>query len=100
LAGDYLHKGKARRSARQGLFEEESYDDVVREAQAIVELILKGTLRFIGVDPPKRHDMPPVSLVQHAQMEGEYYELPNGLQFPVGMQYFKTPFPAVRGTPR
>ena len=44
--------------------------------------------------------MPPVSLVQHAQMEGEYYELPNGLQFPVGMQYFKTPFPAVRGTPR
>jgi CRISPR-associated protein Csc1 len=44
--------------------------------------------------------MPPVSLVQHAQMEGEYYELPNGLQLPVGMQYFKTPFPAVRGTSR
>jgi CRISPR-associated protein Csc1 len=44
--------------------------------------------------------MPPVSLRQHAQMEGEYYELPNGLQFPVDMQYFKTPFPAVRGTPR
>ena len=40
--------------------------------------------------------MLPVSLVQHAQMEGEYYELPNGLQFLGGMQYFKTPFPAVR----
>jgi HEPN domain-containing protein len=54
LARDYLRKGKARRSALQVLFEEESYDDVVREVQAIVELILKGTLRFIGVDPPKR----------------------------------------------
>ena len=32
--------------------------------------------------------IPPVSLVQHAQMEGEYYELPHGLQIPVGMQYF------------
>jgi CRISPR-associated protein Csc1 len=34
--------------------------------------------------------MPPVSLVQHVQMEGEYYELPNGLQIPVGMQYFQS----------
>jgi CRISPR-associated protein Csc1 len=33
--------------------------------------------------------IPPVSLVQHVQMEGEYYELPNGLQLPVGMQYFQ-----------
>jgi HEPN domain-containing protein len=57
LARDYLRKGKARRRALQVLFEEESYDDVVREAQAIVELILKGTLRFIGVDPRKRPDV-------------------------------------------
>ena len=57
LARDYFRRGKARRHALQVLFEEESYDDVVREAQAIVELILKGTLRFIGVDPPKRHDV-------------------------------------------
>jgi HEPN domain-containing protein len=57
LARDYLRKGRARRRALQVLFEEGSYDDVVREAQAIVELILKGTLRFIGVDPPKRHDV-------------------------------------------
>jgi HEPN domain-containing protein len=57
LARDYLRKGRARRRALQVLFEEGSYDDVVREAQAIVELILKGALRFIGVDPPKRHDV-------------------------------------------
>ena len=57
LARDYLRKGKARRRALQILFEEGSYDDVVREAQAIVELVLRGTLRCIGVDPPKRHDV-------------------------------------------
>jgi CRISPR-associated protein Csc1 len=34
--------------------------------------------------------IPPVSLVQNAQMEGEYYELPNRLQLPVGMHYFQT----------
>lgn len=37
--------------------------------------------------------IPPVSLVQHAQMEGEHYALPNGLQLPVGMQYFRTTSP-------
>lgn len=34
-----------------------AYADVVRESQEVVELILKGTLRFIGVDPPKRRDV-------------------------------------------
>ena len=48
LAHDYLRKSKARRRALQTLFEEGSYDDVVREAQAIVELILKGDTAFSG----------------------------------------------------
>lgn len=37
--------------------EEEAYSDVVREAQEIVELALKGMLRQIGVEPPKQHDV-------------------------------------------
>jgi HEPN domain-containing protein len=57
LARDYFRKGKARRRTLQVLFEEGSYDDVVREAQAIVELIFKGALHFWGADPPKRHDV-------------------------------------------
>jgi HEPN domain-containing protein len=57
LARDYLRKSKARRRALQTLFAEDSHDDVGRESQAIVELTLKGTLRFLGVDPPKRHDV-------------------------------------------
>ncbi len=32
--------------------------------------------------------MPPVSLVLNARLEGHYYELPNKVQIPAGMQYF------------
>lgn len=34
--------------------------------------------------------MPPVSLVQNVQIEGEYYELPGRWQLPAGMRYFQT----------
>jgi HEPN domain-containing protein len=30
---------------------------VVRESHDVVELVLKGALRFVGVEPPKRHDI-------------------------------------------
>jgi HEPN domain-containing protein len=36
---------------------EDDYSDVVREAQEIVELALKGMLRQIGIEPPKWHDV-------------------------------------------
>ena len=57
LARDYLRRARLRREALDLLFRREGYADVVRESQEVVELILKGTLRFIGVDPPKRHDV-------------------------------------------
>lgn len=31
-------------------------DYLVRESQDVVELVRKGALRFVGVEPPKRHD--------------------------------------------
>ena len=31
--------------------------DVVREAQEIVELALKGLLRQVGIEPPRWHDV-------------------------------------------
>ena len=39
------------------LLAEEAYSDVVREAQEIVELALKGVLRQVGVEPPRWHDV-------------------------------------------
>jgi HEPN domain-containing protein len=46
------------------LFEDEAYSDVVREAQELVELVLKGILRFVGIEPPKQHDVGSL-LLQH-----------------------------------
>lgn len=62
IARDYLRKALARRKALEVLLQEKSYDDVIRESQEIVELILKGALRAVNVDPPKRHDVGDVLL--------------------------------------
>ena len=57
LAQSYLIKARARLKMLNVLLEESAYSDVVREAQKIVELALKGMLRQVGVEPPKWHDV-------------------------------------------
>jgi HEPN domain-containing protein len=57
IARDYLRRGAGRRQALDALLASGLHADVVRESQDVVELILKGALRFVGVDPPKRHDV-------------------------------------------
>jgi HEPN domain-containing protein len=57
LAQSYLVKCLGRLKALEVLMQEEGYSDVVREAQEIVELALKGMLRQIAVEPPKWHDV-------------------------------------------
>ncbi len=57
LAQSYLAKARARLKALALLEGEGAYSDVVREAQEIVELALKGMLRQVGVEPPKWHDV-------------------------------------------
>jgi HEPN domain-containing protein len=57
LATSYLQKSIIRRKALDIYFEGESFSDVVREGQELVELCLKGILRRLGIDPPKLHDV-------------------------------------------
>lgn len=57
LAQSYLVKATKRLKILPVLLKEQAYSDVVREAQEIVELALKGMLRAIGVEPPKQHDV-------------------------------------------
>jgi HEPN domain-containing protein len=57
LARDYLHRARTRRMALDTLLAAEAHADVVRESQDVVELLLKGAMRFSGIDPPKRHDV-------------------------------------------
>lgn len=60
LAKSYLIKATARLKILVVLLEEAAYSDVVREAQEIVELALKGMLRQAGIEPPKWHDVGPI----------------------------------------
>lgn len=57
LARSYLGKAQKRLKILNMLLDEDDYSDVVREAQEIVELALKGMLRQIGIEPPKWHDV-------------------------------------------
>mgnify|MGYP001573678805 FL=1 len=57
LAQSYLIKAEKRLKALAVLKAEGAHSDVVREAQELVELALKGALRAIGVEPPKFHDV-------------------------------------------
>jgi HEPN domain-containing protein len=57
LAQSYLVKAEKRLKVLPVLLNEAAYSDVVREAQEIVELALKGMLRQVGIEPPKWHDV-------------------------------------------
>ncbi len=65
LAQSYLIKATKRLAILDVLLQAGAYSDVVREAQEIVELALKGMLRQVGVEPPRWHDVGDI-LVEHA----------------------------------
>jgi HEPN domain-containing protein len=60
LAKSYLVKAQKRLRVLPALLAEDAYSDVIREAQEIVELALKGMLRHVGIEPPKWHDVGPL----------------------------------------
>jgi HEPN domain-containing protein len=66
LARSCLTKASVRLEMLHFLAERQAWSDVVREAQELVELALKGLLRQAGIDPPKWHDVGPVLLEQAA----------------------------------
>jgi len=77
LAWDYIERATARLRAVDVLFEAESWADVVRESQELVELALKALLRSVGIDPPRIHDVSDV-------LKAEAHRLPEGLREELG----------------
>ena len=77
LAADYVRRATARVRALDVLFEAESWADVVRESQEVVELALKGLLRAWGVEPPRIHDVSDVLLAERERLpEALWAEVP------------------------
>jgi HEPN domain-containing protein len=68
LARDFVRRSGVRLRALEVFVEAESWADVVRESQEIVELTLKGLLRFCGVDPPRIHDVSEVLLAEQTRL--------------------------------
>jgi HEPN domain-containing protein len=64
LAEDHVRRAEARLRALDVLFEAQSWADVVRESQEVVELALKGLIRSVGIDPPRIHDVGDVLLAE------------------------------------
>lgn len=64
LAADYFRRARGRRQVLEILVSTGLHADAVRESQELVELVLKGFLRQIGIDPPKVHDVGPF-LIQY-----------------------------------
>lgn len=67
LARSYLAKAAVRAEMLEFLAQRQAWSDVVRVAQELVELALKGMLRHVGVDPPKWHDVGGI-LLEHATL--------------------------------
>lgn len=57
LARSYIWKAETRLAVLDVLNKKGNFSDVIREAQEVVELALKGMLRAVGVEPPKLHDV-------------------------------------------
>jgi HEPN domain-containing protein len=70
LARSYLVKAQKRLKALAVLRDEGAHSDVVREAQELVELALKGVLRAVGIEPPKFHDVGGLLLEHAAKLPG------------------------------
>lgn len=71
LAKDYLRRSLARLKALDVLYDEKSWADVVREAQEIIELMLKALLRSYGIEAPRVHDVSEVLIRESARIPEE-----------------------------
>jgi HEPN domain-containing protein len=74
LAQSYLIKATKRLRILQVLFDDGAFSDVVREAQEIVELCLKGVLRQVGVEPPHWHDVSPMLVEYRERLPQSFQE--------------------------
>lgn len=60
MALSYLRQAEERLHHAREALERGSYPYVIRQCQEAVELLLKASLRLVGVETPKWHDVGPV----------------------------------------
>lgn len=68
LARDYFRRVRVRRRVLDLLYTAGEHADVVCEAQELIELALKGMLRWAGIDPPRWHDVGAILIEHHERL--------------------------------
>ena len=62
MAKSYLEEALRRIKVAKWALDEHAYAYCTKQSQKAVELALKAALRFVGIEPPKWHDVGPVLL--------------------------------------
>jgi len=70
LIEDYLRRAEDRLDTLDLLFKKDSWANVVREAQEIVELSLKAYLRSVNIEVPRIHDVSATLLDNKGLLKG------------------------------
>jgi len=60
MARSYLRQAEERLKHANEAMSEGNYAYVIRQSQEAVELALKASLRIVGIEPPKFHDVGPI----------------------------------------
>jgi len=60
MAGSYLTQAEQRLKYAKQALNDGNYAYVIRQSQEAVELALKASLRIVGIEPPKFHDVGPI----------------------------------------
>lgn len=60
MAESYLRQSEERQKHAKEALDNGSYAFVIRQSQEAVELALKASLRIVGIEPPKFHDVGPI----------------------------------------
>lgn len=72
LAEAYVSEARRRIRIAEEALREGALAYCIRQSQEAVELLLKASLRLVGIEPPKMHDVGPV-LVQFADRFPEWF---------------------------
>lgn len=72
LAEDYLTQSKLRLSTAKTALKEGAYAYCIRQSQEAVELALKSSLRLIGIDFPKWHDVGEILIKEKGKFPEEF----------------------------
>jgi len=60
MAKSYLRQAEERLKHAKEALSDGNYAYVIRQSQEAVELALKASLRIVGIEPPKFHDVGPI----------------------------------------